>query len=362
VGSRSVALERTVLALGAALLVASCASGAALEVAGLGSFYVGGAELTLDEPILETAPRTLAGGEVEIGQTYVQFVRLLRPRSPYPVLLLPGGSLSAVSYETTPDGRPGWQRDFLERGFSVAMADVGSVGRSPWAPFAAAAGPPAFRAKAFLWEVFRIGPRGSFSRDARARAAFAGTRFPVAAFDDLARQVFPRFRPPEAAERSRYRALLERACPCFLLAHSAAGPLAFRAALERPDLVRAVVLVEPSGGIGLVAGDAERMRAVPSLFIWGDNVAGDEGWRGLRDSARADFEALRAVGSPARWWDLPALGISGNSHMLMMDTNSGEIARMIALWLARTGAPRRSGALPPPDWPAPERSLRAEGE
>ena len=33
------------------------------------------------------------------------------------------------------------------------------------------------------------------------------------------------------------------------------------------------------------------------------------------------------------WLDLPAEGIAGNSHMLMMDTNSDEIAARILEWV-----------------------------
>jgi len=35
--------------------------------------------------------------------------------------------------------------------------------------------------------------------------------------------------------------------------------------------------------------------------------------------------------------DLPARGIHGNSHMLMMDRNSDQVAGLIQDWLARGG-------------------------
>jgi hypothetical protein len=35
--------------------------------------------------------------------------------------------------------------------------------------------------------------------------------------------------------------------------------------------------------------------------------------------------------------NLPARGIRGNSHMLMMDANSDEIAGLIQAWLAERG-------------------------
>jgi hypothetical protein len=35
--------------------------------------------------------------------------------------------------------------------------------------------------------------------------------------------------------------------------------------------------------------------------------------------------------------DLPAIGVRGNSHMLMMDTNSNLVASLIQKWLASNG-------------------------
>jgi len=49
------------------------------------------------------------------------------------------------------------------------------------------------------------------------------------------------------------------------------------------------------------------------------------------------FDALAAAGTRAEKFDLPAMGIKGNSHMLMMDTNSDEIAGLVNNWLAKQG-------------------------
>ena len=47
--------------------------------------------------------------------------------------------------------------------------------------------------------------------------------------------------------------------------------------------------------------------------------------------------ALAAAGFTADVFDLPAMGIKGNTHMLMMDRNSDEIAGRINDWLTRQG-------------------------
>jgi hypothetical protein len=38
--------------------------------------------------------------------------------------------------------------------------------------------------------------------------------------------------------------------------------------------------------------------------------------------------------------ELPKTGIRGNSHMMMMDTNSDQIAGLIQGWMARNGLMR----------------------
>ena len=38
---------------------------------------------------------------------------------------------------------------------------------------------------------------------------------------------------------------------------------------------------------------------------------------------------------PAEWLDLPEAGIKGNTHMIMMDSNSDQVAARIQAWLAK---------------------------
>jgi hypothetical protein len=63
-------------------------------------------------------------GEIIADQMYVQYVKLERPTSEWPLLLWHGGGMSGVDWETTPDGRPGWQMFFLRAGFDVYVSDA----------------------------------------------------------------------------------------------------------------------------------------------------------------------------------------------------------------------------------------------
>jgi hypothetical protein len=46
---------------------------------------------------------------------------------------------------------------------------------------------------------------------------------------------------------------------------------------------------------------------------------------------------VRAAGGSVDVINLPAIGIKGNSHMLMMDKNNGQIADVIQKWLTDKG-------------------------
>jgi hypothetical protein len=71
------------------------------------------------------------------------------------------------------------------------------------------------------------------------------------------------------------------------------------------------------------------------MFIWGDFIDQDPSghWAELRQSSLTYAEALRDAGGEVAWLDLPAEGITGNSHMIMFDDNAGDILSTIIAWL-----------------------------
>jgi pimeloyl-ACP methyl ester carboxylesterase len=150
-------------------------------------------------------------------------------------------------------------------------------------------------------------------------------------------QAAPRFRVPADEERKGYEELVAKVCPCIVLAHSAAGPRILEAMLARRELVVGVVLLEPSGVPE--ASAAARLRAVPHLFIWGDHLDLDHpdgSWAQQYFGARRYHDALRTAGGKSTWVYLPERGVRGNSHMLMMDDNSAQLAGLIHDWIGHT--------------------------
>jgi pimeloyl-ACP methyl ester carboxylesterase len=316
----------------------------ALHVKDLGSFHIGGRQITLSGSSSKelrfsaTAPaiHTDPNGEFETGQMYVQYVRLAAPRAKYPLLLWHGGGLTGVTYETKPDGGEGWQMAFLRAGYDVYVSDAVERGRASWSRYPEVYdSEPVFRNKAEGWELFRIGPE--WHVDATRRVPFEGTQFPVSEYDQFTKQFVPRWTTNNAITQTAYDALLQRVGPCVIVVHSQGSHFAFEAARRAPDKVKALVAIEPTAGPDATALDISGLKSVPHLFVWGDFLDRCAVAKSFMQPVHRYVESLRKQGTAVDVVDLPELGIHGNSHMMMMDLNSGQIAALIQQWLAKQG-------------------------
>ena len=321
-----------------------------LQIERIGSFHIPGRAVTASGIPPREAVLTPGGpvrtfdqnGEHEIEQMYVQYVRLAEPRARHPLLMWHGGGMTGVTWEDTPDGRPGWQAAFLNFGHDVYVSDAVERGRASWSCLPDAyGGAPLARNKQECWEGFRVGPNGSWDADPAQRAAFDGQRFPTDSFDVFVRQTVPRWTVNDAATQMAYDRLVERVGPAVIMAHSQAGNFAFTAALHAPDKVRAVIGVEPSGTpMPDQVDDISRVREIPHLVLWGDYIDASPRWEGYRMRIDAYRDALRAAGGDIEVIDLPSIGIRGNSHFPMMDDNSDEVAALVQDWVASKGLMR----------------------
>ncbi len=341
---------RNVLASLAA--VAACllaASAGAFEVEEIGSFHIGGRQVTLSGlPTKEVTfvaggvpTRIDPNGDYHAEQMYVQFVKLAKPRARFPMLMWHGGGMSGVTWETKPDGKPGWQQFFLRSGHSVYVSDAVERGRASWARYPEIfKSEPIFRTKKEAWELFRIGAEGSYKDAKTAPIAYPDTKFPVAAFDQFAKQGVPRWIGTDDITVAAYGQLLQKACPCTLVAHSQGGPYAVESTLKAADRVKALVLIEPSASAAYARWDFAPLKGLPVLVVYGDYWKPSPRWVSSRTSVDLLVKRLKEAGAQAEMLDLPAQGIAGNSHMIMMDTNSDQVAGLIQDWLARVGMMR----------------------
>ena len=73
-------------------------------------------------------------------------------------------------------------------------------------------------------------------------------------------------------------------------------------------------------------------------MMFGDHLSdmpagGVANWATSFDSCNAFVAAVKKAGGDAEMMHLPALGIHGNSHMLMQDRNSDRLADFVLAWI-----------------------------
>jgi pimeloyl-ACP methyl ester carboxylesterase len=197
-------------------------------------------------------------------------------------------------------------------------------------------GEPIFLTYADPFERFRIGTGdGSWNTDPGKQKLMPGVQFPVDAYANFMKQTVPRWLSTDDAIIAGYVALVDKVCPCVLLTHSQGGSFGFKVAELRPEKFKAIVAVESAS-----AGDpakAAALKNVPVLMMFGDNVDLHSRWVAYRKLDLEYAAAVRAGGGKVDVINLPDLGITGNSHMVMMDKNNGAVAEVIAKWLTDLG-------------------------
>ena len=311
-----------------------------LVLAEQGSFFVNAQTIETRFPSGNGTP---TAGHISGKGMYVQYqIPKDRRASAYPVVMVHGSSHTGTTYEDTPDGRMGWAEYFVRRGVPVYVVDHAGRARSGFDPSPtnqarvekSAATVPSFTVftNENAWTTFRIGPT--------AFTPFPSTKFPVAARDQYFAQIVPNTETTLAeggrATVAALAALLDRIGPAVIMVHSQSGGYGLGAAIERPALVKGVVSVEPRV---CAVGDSDLQAVftrVPLLTMFGDFFGTDVGdWPGRMAECVATVNKIKAAKGVAENLHLPSMGISGNSHMLMMDTNNQQLADLILAWLDR---------------------------
>src|SRR5207253_899062 len=109
--------------------------GAPITIVEQGSFFVGGTEVTAPGKFDPTVRSTSdAGQSFQIDHLYVQYQIPQHPRR-FPVVMIHGASSTGSVWESTPDGREGYQTTFLRRGFAVYIVDFPRRGKAGFPSF-----------------------------------------------------------------------------------------------------------------------------------------------------------------------------------------------------------------------------------
>src|SRR4029077_5549072 len=192
---------------------------------------------------------TVNGRQVLSGQLYAEFQIPGKQLHPWPIVMIHGGAQSGTNFTGTPDGREGWAQFFLRQGYAIYVVDQPGRGRAAYQ--AEAYGPAAPLNLETTQRQFAAPERYTRWPQAKLHTQWPGRGFPGdAVFDQFYASQMPSiqdFTLQQELNRDAIVALLEKIGPSILLTHSQSGAFGWPVADARPDLVKAIVSVEPNG-------------------------------------------------------------------------------------------------------------------
>ena len=347
----------------ALLLSTACAkvSPGSLSIARQGSFAVGGTVVTSPGVFDATAQTPAgqppsAGGQTLHGDHAYVFYQVPERSRRLPLVMWHGIGQFSKTWETTPDGREGYQTIFLRRGFGVYLVDQprrGRAGRST-VDGTIRATPD----EQNWFGIFRLGvwpdffPGVQFSRDPEA-------------LNQYFRQMTPNVGPIDVeVNANAIAALFGKIGPGILVTHSHSGGMGWRTAIKSQN-VRAIVSYEPGSGfvfpadevpppvpssggaisaVGIPLAEFMLLTKIPIVIYYGDNIpetqianGGQDGWRARLVMARVWRDAVNKRGGDVTVVHLPEVGLRGNTHFPFSDLNNVQVADVMSEWLRKKG-------------------------
>ncbi len=362
------------------------------------------AAASAEEPpmVLAKTGYLFAGGKIDssvpgspmTGHMYVEYFIPKTLTHPYPIVMIHGGSQTGTNFTGTPDGREGWAQYFVRRGHAVYVVDQVARGRS--AHFSQSQGKVADGNLARTEQRFVAPERFNLWPQAKLHTQWPGTGKPGdPSFDAFYATQFPSlvsFQKQQEINRDAAIALFDKIGPAVLMIHSQSGTFIWPIADARPNLVKAVIAVEPNGppvyetefkgapewfadmgnrkrwGLGEVPitydpplKDGEELAVVrqdkpdkPDLVrCWQQAeparklpklanipmliVVSEASYHASYDHCTANW--LTQAGVRNTMIRLGDVGVHGNGHMMMLEKNSDDIARVMREWLLKAIAP-----------------------
>jgi pimeloyl-ACP methyl ester carboxylesterase len=339
---------------------------------------------------------TGSNGQVMSGQIYAEFQIPGKRTHPWPIVMIHGGNQSGTNFTGTPDGREGWAQFFLRQGYAVYVVDQPGRGRAAFEPeHYGAAG----RVNLENTIRFFVAPeRYKLWPQAHLHTQWPGQGVPGdPVFDQFYASQLPsieNFTLQQELSRDAILELLKKIGPSILLTHSQSGTIGWPAADARPDLVKAIVAVEPNGppfydvetspraiasapdwsrysetqgrpwgitaeplsysppvakpsdlsAVQQATPDAPNLnrcwvqvapaRQLPKLQIIPILIVTSEAsYHTPYDHCTVKY--LEQAGVHPTWIKLADAGIHGNGHMMMLEKNNMEIAAIMSGWLAK---------------------------
>lgn len=328
-----------------------------LIISAQGSFAIGGTVAT--EPGSFDLNNALKPqGQTFHGDHAYAFYQIPVKSRRYPLVFLHGAGQSKKTWESTPDGREGFQTIFLRRGFGVYLLDQprrGDAGKS-----SVSATINSIADEQFWFTQFRIGNYPEY---------FKNVQFPkdAASLEQFFRQMTPNTGGFDAKViTDAVAGLFDKIGAAILVTHSQGGGPGWLTAIKN-EKVKAVVAYEPysgfvfpngelpqeiksSGLFGALKGveipisDFIKLTKIPIVIYYGDNIAKEpttiwnmDHWRSGLEMAKIWAATINKHGGDATVVHFPEIGINGNTHFPFSDLNNIKIADELSKWLKEKG-------------------------
>lgn len=352
-----------------------------IPLADHGWFYAGGEYVPHD------------GGHLPRGAMYVERYVPVEQTQPYPVVMIHGAWQTGTNFTGTPDGRRGWAHDFLRAGYTVYVVDQPARGRSGQSP--GFYGDYGRRKGASLAVEERFTAPETVNEWPQAKLH---TRWPGTG--QKGDSIFHQFMASqveslvdgdetERLNQAAGAALLDEIGPAIVVVHSQSGAFGWLIADARPNLVKAILSIEPNGppfydvefkgspDWFAYSGEPTRkwgITRIPLTYdppvsnpeeierVLEDAAPGPDHVRCYRQAeparllptlkgipililtAEASYHAaydhgtsefLTQAGVENDFVRLEDIGLSGNGHMIMCETNNHAVADFMIGWLAK---------------------------
>ena len=328
-----------------------------LSIKEQGSFAVGGTVAT--EPGSFDVNNALnSQGQTFHGDHLYAFYQVPLKARKMPLVFLHGAGQSKKTWESTSDGREGFQNIFLRRKFSVYLLDQPRRGEAGRSMVETTIKPTAD--EQFWFTQFRLGIYPDY---------FPNVQFPKdeASLEQFYRQMTPNTGPFDTKVITEAISLLfDKIGDGILVTHSQGGGPGWLTAIKN-DKVKAVVAYEPySGfvfpegelplpiksnglfgelkGVEIPLSDFNKLTKIPIVIYYGDNIAdkptevwNKDHWRSGLEMARLWAATINRHGGDATVIHLPEIGIKGNTHFPFSDLNNIEVADELSKWLKQKG-------------------------
>jgi hypothetical protein len=320
-----------------------------------GSFAVGGTVIK-NEGTFDPIKRTPEGQTFHGDHAYINYQIPVKARK-YPLVFWHGIGQFSKTWETTPDGREGFNNIFLRRGFGVYLIDQPRRGNASRSTVPATINPTPDEQMWF--GTFRVGigydyfPGVQFAKDEETLNQYFRQMVPnIGGFDT------------EVITNATSK-LFDKIGEGILVSHSHSGGFGWATAVKN-NKIKAIASYEPGSGflfpegevpspvesssgpvaaIGISKADFMKLTKIPIIIYYGDFIPekydasnpGADGWRARMEVARKWRDTVNKYGGDVTVVHLPEIGIKGNTHFPFSDLNNVVIADLLSKWLKEKG-------------------------